>query len=291
MEDTKDLTKTLKGLTDALDAMEAKTSLNSPTLKVESQSELSKKYLSPKGLLSLNLPRAKSLTYSATPGVVTHRCVYYGMRVKTSELEKGVQKMAEIQNDLAEKDQIHSILAEIGSLDLLRLPGEEQTSVVFFYPLVSFELADEMERNRPKFYIKEGQTGESLEPVADYRLVLPPGQFLVRARISHLSHFMEPQNHYEVSGNLFQIVQDHLKLLPEGTKFLGANKCAITDLSVPYELFFENSLLPDVSEVDLEYVRAVAPVSDTELKQFNMILGIRYFDKKGKLRHRGIQTA
>lgn len=287
MDDTKDLTETLNKLTEVLEAAEKtvpREILESSALQVDNQTALCKKYLSPKGLEALNLPRAKQLLHGEN-GVITHRCVYYGVRVKTSEVERGVHKMAEIMNDLAEKGVIHSILAEPSSFDLFRMPGEEQTSVVVFYPLVPVAYADELDKARPKYYIREGEVGATLDDVGAYKKVLPAGQFMAIARVTHNFLMMEEYREFEVPGVLFNIVQEHLKLLPEGTKFLGAKRCGISDLSVPYELYFENSLLPDVSEVDIEYVRAVAAISDHEVKQFNVTLGIRYFDKAGKLRY------
>lgn len=284
MSDTKELTETLKQLTDALEAG-SKTYTKPAALQVDDRTELLKKYLNPESLKAIGLPKATQLIRFEKKGVCSHRVVFYGVRVRTDQIEKGVEKMASIINDLASKGQIHSFLATCSSLELFRLPGEVQTSVVVCYPMVPIALAEELDRTKPKYIVSEGDSyPASDDPNESFRLELPSGQFMAYVRVSHFSSMADNDHGYEVSGTLFKIVQDHLKLLPEGTKFLGANKCAITDLSVPYELFFENKLLQNVSRIELDYVRDIAVLEKDVVEQFNRLMGIRYYDKNGKLR-------
>lgn len=268
------LEQSIEALQDALKA--ADNLVKSPALKVTDQTQIARNFLSAKALAAMAVKRATTLI-EVDDNKNVYQCVFFAVRTKTSKIEAGVREMAEIANDLAEKGLIHSILAPIGSIDLVRSPGEVPTSAVFFYPLVPIEKVGEVKFSSA-YSISEGDTGQALE---SFQEELPAGEFFAVERISHMMSMIYGEKRFDISGTILNIVNDYLKILPPGTKFLGANQCAITDLSLPYELKFFNPLLARVKRVDLDYIRCAEVVND-KLEQFNLFTGIRYYGADGK---------
>jgi hypothetical protein len=129
-----------------------------------------------------------------------------------------------------------------------------------------------------KYSIEEGEIGHELHSLAPD---LKPGEFLAEANFSY--HPSEGYNNlnFDYPGILIDEVNNYLKVLPSGTKFLGATKCGIQTLTLPYELRFFNPKMPQIKRVSLDHIRQAVPVDD-KLEQYNLFTGIHYYDAEGK---------
>jgi hypothetical protein len=249
-------------------------------MKVKDHNEFAEKYLSDLGAAALNGKKSKSLIGTDDSGIPVSHAIFFAVRVPTKDLEIGIQHISKVVNDLAEKGLIESVLSPINSIELARMPGEVFTSAVFFFPMVPIDKMKEA-KSISKLSIEEGQVGDML-PGYSNDLKLPEGQFWAEARISS---FYAHTTKYDHRAMLFKLVNEYLKFLPEGTELLRVNDCAITDLSIPYELIFSNPDLQKVKKVELEWQREAA-VSENKIKQFNMFTGIKYFGEDGKQLYR-----
>jgi HAMP domain-containing protein len=268
----KTIEQSLEELNKALEANQ--NVVKAPPYKVDDHTKDAEKYLSAKAQEAMK-EKAKNLMI-LKDGKIISRCVYFSAVVAKNNVDAGIQKMAEIANRLAEKEYITSVLTPISALSLAILPGELHKSVVFFFPHIKIDNVEEVEKM--EYSTKEGGIGPT---IGDTTLVLPAGEFWAEARILHDLALMRYSPGYDIDGRLFGLVQEYLNVLPPGTKFLGANKCSVYDLSIPFELRFSNPLLDKVRNVELEYKRAAAAVDD-KLIQGNLLMGIKYFDAKGK---------
>lgn len=274
MEDGKSLTEQIEALQKALDA--SKHSFKSgAALKTDDQMETAKKYLTAGALADLS---RKSMTLSVKKDDGSFAfAVYFGVRVRSENIESGVEKISKIINELSADGLIHSTLAPMVSLDFARMPLQTQTSAVLSYVLVPSEKHEEIKKRYAHASIEEGGAppdGEDLRPT------LADGEFLADVRVSSVASLVSGQGNNPTAILQAQIEQ-YLALLPKGTKVKEVVPCAITDLSVPYEVKFYNPLMKRFKYVDLDYVRAVEVVGE-KLEQFNLLLGIRYMDADRK---------
>lgn len=268
--ENENLEKTLNELTNALEANEKTIDMAAvAAIRVTDQMESAKKYLSQ--LATTALSKTSKTLIAEEQGQAVARCTFFGAAVANGNLEAAIKKMAEIANELADKGLIHSVLAPISSLQLAHMAGQVETSAVFFYPLVPLDKVPEVEKI--EFSLKEGENPKILGSV---EIELPQGEFYATIKLAHhLTRVVKSS--IEVSGELHEAVNEFLKVLPPGTVFLGSSPRAIVDLSIPYEARFYNPLLQKVKRVELQHFREIAIFGD-EIKQFNILAGIRYFD-------------
>jgi len=269
------------------------------TLMVDDLMELAGKYLSDAAKKALS-KKGKNLieSYNEQVGKSTSQdgmeqseyiqkhaiCQYHAVCVRVDKIEDGVKAISESMNELAAMGAIHSCLAPVSSIKLVQMPFEMDKCAVFCFAHIKPEFA-EVAKN-VKYRTLEGGVGENLH---SFDIELPPGEFLAECRLTHQLAMMAPAKSKE--SRIFDQVKEFLKFLPEGTEFLGYRSTAIMDLSMPFELKFRNPLLQKVKRVELEYVREVALAKEGEnetLKQFNLVLGIRYLgvrydSKDGKI--------
>ena len=244
-----------------------------PALKVEDLSKKAEEHLNDAALEAMKR-KAKSQVLRFDDGR-TYLSMYFSCRVRKEEIDLGVEKMATIANELADKGLIHSVLAPISFLELAQAPLEYPTVAVFFCPLVP---AEEEVGLKAKYSDFSPDAGNVCKPISNVYMPndLPPGEFMVEARYSPASMHVMDKDSKDHHARVFDTVNEYLKYLPDGTKFLGYRACAISDLSIPYELRFFNPLLTKVKTVDLEQIREVALV-DGKVKQFLLTVGIRYY--------------
>lgn len=210
-----------------------------------------------------------------------YKCIYLVARTRTDNVDVALKEICDSVNELVKDGLVHSTLTPPSSLQLARMPGEHPSCAVFCFVLVPGEEAESIEK-RMKWIDHEGGTGKELGSI---KTVLPEGEFFAVARVYHqFNALVSSGSNYDIPGNLFEIVQEYLRVLPRGTKFLGATKCAITDLSIPYELRFSNPLLQKVKMVELESVRDLARF-DNKIEQFNLLVGVTYFGADGNKLH------
>lgn len=267
-----DIQESIEKLNEALKASEK--TVMSPVLQVNDQTGIAEKYLTPEALEIINNGKKAKALLGFDGEQCVAKCAYFAVTVATKNVELGVEKLAEIANDLALAGLIHSILAPISSLELAASEvGKLPQSVVFFYPLVPIDQFDSI-KELYEYFVEEGSTGKTL---GNLSMDIPEGEFLAEARITHMMTVLLKE---DSNARLFGVVNEYLKFLPKGTKFLGAKQLAVSDLSIPYELKFSNPLLQKVKKVDLEWVREVAMIDD-KLEQFNLFTGIRYYGADG----------
>jgi hypothetical protein len=267
-EKKSELEESLETLEKALEASEH--SVTTPVLQVEDLSEMAHRYLTAGARYDLS-QKATQLIQIGEDGRV-FKAVYFATRVRSGNQEKAVQALARVVNDLSQRGLIHSCLAPMSSLELARMPNSSPQSVVFCFVLVPESYEAYCSVRYKKFFIEEGSVGGALE---DLSPVLEDGEFLAEVRVSHVMSMMRQ---FDPKSLLQREIDLYLAILPSGTVVREVVECAITDLSVPYEVRFFNPLLKRVKKVDLSYVRSAEVVND-KLEQFNVFLGIRYFDK------------
>jgi hypothetical protein len=274
------LTENLKTLQAALEAVEPVDVTYGAALKIDNLM----KEVDEKGLLSvaaLKLMDKKSMFLTAEENGKFYRCIYLACRSTIENRDQALAMICGEINELVKDGLVHSTLAPPSSIDFARQPGESPSCAVFCYVLVPGDDAESIEK-RMKWIAHEGGTGKELGSI---KMILPEGEFFAVARVYHqFNMLVSSGSNYDIPGHLFETVQEYLRVLPIGTKFLGATKCAITDLSVPYELRFSNPLLQRVKMVQLESVRDFARLDD-KIKEFNLLTGVTYFDADGNKLH------
>lgn len=247
------------------------------TLLVEDLSKFVDSRLSPAAQAAM-AKKSKSLIVVDKATNETFKCVYFGIRIRNENIPLAARKMADIANDLASRGLIYSTLCPISSIQLAKMPCEAPTSVVALYVLVPIAMADHLSKTHEHSI----QEGECPLPLGDISLLLEPGEFVAAANIRHILHLKENGSPYDISADLFGIVQEYLQVLPPGTKFLGANKCAMISLAVPYELHFYNPLLVEVKKIEMDHVRSATMVSNDKIEGFHLLTEVRYFGADGK---------
>lgn len=270
-----DFKSDLKELVKALEASKYSVA-RGPVLKTEDQMAVADKYLT-EGAKSDLAKKSTTLTVKKDDGTL-YVCVYFGVRVRSSNTEHGVEKISKIINELSADGLIHSTLAPVLSIEFARMPLQAPTAAVLCYVLVPYEKQEEIKKRYSNASIEEGAAPPDAE---DCKPVLADGEFLTEVRISSVAAMMGVGDQSPVSM-LQDQVEQYLSLLPKGTVVKEIVPCAITDLSVPYEVKFYNPLMKRFKYVDLDYVR-FAEVVDEKLEQFNLLLGVRYMDADKKV--------
>ena len=270
-----DTLQEIEKLNAALEAAKEETDyLRGAPIKVEDELGKAQKYLTEKANKALAKKALNLMVIEEGTPRKAYICVFFGVRVPKDQIESGVQKMSEIVNDLAEKDLIHSALAPMISLDLIRMPFEVQTSAVCSYVLVPQENVEELKKH--EYFVDEGAS--NLKTLGNTKVELHDG---VVGTVIRLSYVLLGNPVASLEDRLQAEIDEYLKVMPKGTTVLSTEKLAITDLSVPYEVKFLSPLLQKAKRVELSHVREVAVV-DGKLEQFNLLLGVRYYDKDGK---------
>jgi len=242
------------------------------TPQVKDLSELAARYLTTDALKQTG---KRTLSQIVEEGGTLYRCVYFACQVAEDNLETGVKEIAASVNELAAKGLIHSALAPLFSITLVKNPLEKPTCAVFCFVLVPASEVDEINASM-KHVVQEGGLGEL---IGSNRIEIPDGE--VRAVVRIACGFTMILKHPGKETMLQEEIGRHLAVLPKGTKFEGYEACAISDLSFPYELKFSNPLFREIKTFDMEYVRICTGV-DEVLHQGNLLLGVRYFDADGK---------
>lgn len=251
---------------------ESKKTASKPAyMQVEDLSNIANKYLSASARHDLS-QKATSLTVKCDDGRF-HAAIYLATRVVKGDEETAVKYLAQVLNNLSGRGLIHSTLAPISSIELA-LSSSVKTSAVFSFVLIPSESHKDVQNLYPEFVMQEGDVGRELY---DLSPILSPGEFLTTIRISQAMNLLQPKDGREY----FQAqLEEYLAVLPKGTRVRKVTQLAITGLSLDYEVKFYNELLQDVKEVELEYRRAGAMVNN-EFKQFNVLVGVKYYDKDG----------
>lgn len=270
------LTEQIEELQKALKASQTTADLSAgPALKVADNMEIAKKYLSPEALKATE--KVNKTMFVTDENGKTYRSISFCVRTRTDRVEEGIKEMCQVVNRLVEQNVAHSFLALPGSsLELVRHPGEAWSAAIFCFVHVPSDMVDTIKKIE-KYCVEEGAVGENLHSLD---LDLKSGEFWGTHYVSGYDGYGLEK--FEVSASLNKAINSYLKILPEGTQFLGANQCAISDLTIPYELKFFNPLLKKVKKVELDHVRAVEQVDENRLHQFNIFTGIRYYGHDGK---------
>ncbi len=269
-----DIKQEIDALTKALEAGKSDAAPGTLTqgaaFQIEELTDLSDKYLSDKAKQDLS-NKARQLTVKMDNGD-TFLCTFFGVRVRTGNEEKGAKAISKAINAMAKDGIIHSCLAPISSLKLARLPMLAQSSVILCYVLVPEDKLDDVNGRYAELIVAEGELPDRFEDLSPQ---LEDGEFLAQVNISpSLLSMLKPKDYLQEEIDLY------LSVLPSDTVVKEIVNCAITDLSVPYEVRFYNPLLKKVKQVQSQRVRACAVV-EGDLKEFKVFTGIWYMDAEG----------
>ena len=272
------LIEEVEALQEALEASEKVASeglVKGAALTIQDRSDLGKKYMNAKALAAME-KRSKQLVKQFDDGRV-YICMYLAKHVRDEEshVDQAAQEIANIVNELADQDLIESTLTPMSYIKLARMPLQVQSAGVFCFVLVPAEKLDELNKKYDKHACAEGEFGKT---VPDLRHNLAPGEFLAVVRVST---FLAEQEHIDTKKLFDSQIEQYLKILPRGTVVNETTDCAVLDLSKSTEVKFYNPLLQRVARVDLDYVREVAVIGE-KLEQFNLLMGVRYFDRDDK---------
>ena len=259
--------ESLKNLVDALEAGLADSStISKSPIAVEDLSNLAEKYLTRSAKYDLQ-NKSCYLVRKEDDGTF-YRCIYFAVQVREDNVEGGIQMIAPAINKLSEDGLIHSTLAGVSSVKLAKMPLKDLAIAVFCYVLVPDSKYDEIKQKYKDICVEEGgvpSEGESFEPK------LETGEFLAQIRLSAVFC----QEYSSTSERLDKEIQNYLKVLPEGTIVRNVTECAITDLSIPFEVKFYNPLMSEFKRVELTYIRTCARIGE-HIETFNLLLGIGY---------------
>lgn len=236
-------------------------------MKVDDLKELQEKFFSDKAKEVMKNKSTQTVLLMDNGDV--YKTVYFGSRVPLDKVDEGAKKVAAKINDLADKGLIHSALSQLIKFDLAKMPVKALSTMVLCYVLVPLDVAKEMEAK------KESLDPGSL-PDSDFEDTIPlnEGEFFMTVRVHH--GFDKSKDADYAKKVLKDEINKVLALLPPGTRHVSTQECAVTDLSRTYEVIFANPLLQEVKEIELEHTRSMARVG-TEIKEFNVLTGIRYF--------------
>lgn len=243
-------------------------------LQVEDLNEKASQYLTPSAKFDLTR-KAKSILVIEDDN--TYKAIYFAVRVRKGNQEKALTALTRVINKLSEQGMIHSFLSGFASLDLAIQPMQAPQQVVFVFPLVPANAEFNIRHRFSKLAINEGEVGEAIE---DMELDREEGEFFSVIRVSAMSRLLEGQ------ASPKDLVQDEiatmLAVLPRGTVVRKVTECAITDLSVPYEVKFFHPFMKDIKRVELNYVRTLSR-HDHGISQFNLLVGVSYYGHDDKL--------
>lgn len=272
-EDGKSLEESLKDLQDALEASK-KTAPVGAALQVEDLNEAASKMLTESAKYDLT---RKSTQLTIVEEGNVYKPVYFAVRIKKGNTEKALQTLTRIINKLSEQGMIHSFLSGFSSIDLAQMPMEVAQSVVFVFPLVPANAEFNIRHRFRDVSIAEGAMPDAIE---DIELDREEGEFFSVVRVSPVMSMMQGQ------ANPKDLLQDEiatlLAVLPKGTVVRKVTECAITDLSVPYEVKFFHPFMKDIKKVELNYVRSMSR-HEHGIHQFNLLVGVSYYGHDGKL--------
>lgn len=274
-DDSTELAQKIKALQNALEAREKELSeplRASAALQIEDMSDLAKKYLNEKTQADMGC-KAYS-TISRDENGVLFKAVYFAVRTRTENVEKGVQVIAPILNELSADGLIHSCLAPLSSLKLARIPLVRDQSVVFSFVLVPAESEAEIREKYKGVYILEGGIGECID---DLKPILAEGEFLAEIRVYH--------NLTVAAKSPLELLQPeidrYLAILPTGTVVRETIQCFSMDLSASFEVKFFNPLLKSVKKIELEGVRSYERVGE-KIEEFHVVTGMKYLGASGE---------
>jgi hypothetical protein len=243
------------------------------TLQVTDLSSVVENVLSEQAKNAMSRKATSLAVFDTTSGNIIAECIYLCVRVQTAKIEAAARMIAGQLNLLAAKDQIHSTLAPISSIDLVREFGKVPTSAVLAYVLVPVEEKEQIEKS-----LKYIVSLEKFHAIELLDITLADGEFLADIRVSVV--FGQQVGKETVDMCVKEQVDRYLAVLPVGTELVRLTQCGITDLSIPFEAIFRNPLLKNVKQVELEYGRASAIV-DEKMVDFNVVTGMKYIDTDG----------
>lgn len=239
-------------------------------LQVEELKDLQERYFSDAAKTAI---QKRAMNQFVVEDGKTFICAYFGSRVAVDNVELGAQKVSSKINDLAADNKIHSALSGLIKLDLVDQAFHRSQCLVLCYVLVDETTYRKLEEEKALLdpaSVPEIEGGSLIN--------LQEGEFQAEIRISHVQSML--QRNFD-PNRLETEIKHFLKFLPEGTSVVSTRELPITDLSVRHEVTFSNPLLQRVRTVELETVREIARFNG-EIKEFNLVTGIRYFDKDGK---------
>lgn len=265
--------KKLEELSDALEAGNYNAEVTQGSaLQIEEHSEIANKYLTDEAKAAMS---KKATQLIAVENDRVYQCIYLGARVLKSNVERGVEKLALIANELARDGLIHSTLAPISSLDLAITTLTLPNCVVILYVLVPIESVNDIKARFPFNCLEEGGLPD---PEDDVSVKLQEGEFTANIKISH--NLAMIANSLSTEELLQKQIDEYLSVLPKGTVVTKKVQCAIQGLYFEHDVYFHNPLMKRIKRVEIEHGR-MAEVVENQLVQFNLFTGIKYFDAEG----------
>lgn len=267
----------IQSLTQALEAGEYNSApqplIEGSPIKVDKHDDLAAQYLNNAAKEAMKT-KATSLTVKYDDGR-SYTCIYLGVIVKSTEVEKGVKAIANDVNKLADAGLIHSALSYMSSVELVKQAGKSLSRAVISYLLVPTDKLEEAAA-MCEHAIEDSDDTKFLDSLD---LDLPPGHFIIEERLSIAANMIGGDG--DRSTTLQDLINMYMSVLPKGTEFVESIACGISGLSVPYELHFKSPLLDDVKRVSFDWLRGIGTNSG-KLVQGNILIGVRYFGKDGK---------
>jgi hypothetical protein len=243
-------------------------------LDVQQLDDLAAQYLNPLAQEAMTR-KAETLSVVLDDGRA-FLATYFTVITRLDNPGPAAERICKAINELANEHLIHSTLAPLSSIELARQFGQVQRCAVFCFVLVPAQKRDEI---KARFHDLATEEGGFASTIGDTKLPLKEGEFLAEIQVAHqLMTKVDPK------AMLQRQIDDYLKFLPKGTEVVDVTELAIYSLSYPFQVKFYNALLQDVSKVELDYVREVVRL-DGEIHQFNLVTGIKYYDRNGKLKY------
>jgi hypothetical protein len=205
--------------------------------------------------------------------------IYLVTKTRSDNKRAGIERIAKELNKLAEEGLIAATLTDtISSLELARGPMEAKTSVVFAYPLIK---PSGIKRAKELCELNTDDVANNIIPTGDLQPDPEPnGTVMAVARI--MPHYEMVHGIKKTVDELVQEEADRIRaVLPRGTVYLGATRCDIFGIAVPFELRFKHPLLEGVKEVRLNHIRVAARNEDENVVQGNLLLSVDYMQHDG----------
>lgn len=241
-------------------------------LQVGDESETAGKYLTDKAKVATSI-KSTQLVYINDDSSGA-KAIFFGKRTTPAKKEEAVKEICTILNELAEEKLIHSLLSNVTSISFAKMAGQKESMAVVCYPLIPFDKYDQVKEKYKNYSFEEGGTPPSTET---FDLDLAEGEFYVNINVSQSYSLVVNKTLEEL---LDKEIATYLGILPEGTTVKEVTRCAQVSLAVPFEVKFFNPLLKKVHRVEIVGFRSVETVGGS-FKQFNVITGMRYYDKQG----------
>lgn len=244
--------------------------LKTAPLKVEELISYQESYFSPAARKAMER-EVKQLAFN-DEGTV-YSTVFLAARGRTDNLVSAVEKVASQVNELAEKGHIHSRMTNLLKLDLALMPFEVPQSVVICYVNIPATIADQM-RTEGKTLI-EGSLPACVESTA---VELAHGEFLMEVRLGYdllKDKVVTPRK------RLRNEIKKILAMMPEGTELVSFRECAITGLSLPFEVKFKHPAFDDIVRAEVSYSRYAGREASGGIKEFSLLREISYYRKDG----------